>query len=330
MFRKTVPGIMLALLLIGILSSRINSLYSKPVSLNPWKENYSANFIEKSVWVKVHIPYGACSWQFEMPISSDIVVDAVYAIAKPLTKPVIVGLNYPTGIINPHITYHVTVNVTNKGEAGDVGVGIIVPSGCPLSVGGGGYFEFNEDETKTIDFEIENIGGLSEQKTFTLRVTVGNYETITDYKDFQLTLGPTSGVDKTSVTITVYDALSKNRLNGIEVKVRGEEGQVSVSGLTSGTGDSAGTVTLLLGYYTGKVYVTVKDPYGKYVNNQTYEINVKPGSNSKQIPMYHVGGETCNILQYLPYIVGSLVAASGIGIGAYLYKKRSEVRKGRH
>jgi hypothetical protein len=301
---------------VGIVVDRIN--------IDLFGEGYAASL--SSGKYKVYCPRNSWHWGFNIDISSEL-VDTIYVVNEPHSKPKINSFIYTTEKIVPGIDYYITATITNEGNSGDVGIGLNI-DGAPFEVKSGtGWVYMNNSQTINRTITFRNLGTLSKDTYFTLRLFVGNKYEITDYKDFNVLAGAGVGVEKTSVTVTCIDSVDKYKVNGLNVEVREKYGKFDYTQTTGTSGD--GTALFDLGQFEGTVLVTVSDPANVYLKTNSTEYYVKAGSNPIIVTVYKtpLGPGLWELLQqYMPYIVGGVIGAVGICVGAYALKRRAEVR----
>jgi len=283
-------------------------------------EGYSIDF--DSAKYKIYCPLNSWHWAFNLDISSEL-VDTIYVVQEPRTKPKIVSYSYPKEKIVPGYDYYITATIKNEGDSGQVGIGFNVGTAPLQVVSGTGWIIMNSSETRNITITIRNLGTLSKDAEFTVILFTGNKYEITDSKTFTLLLGAGVGVEKTSVQVICIDALDKHKVNGLNVEVREKYGKFRYVHTTGEAGD--GTALFVLEYFEGTIIVRVYDPANKYLETPSEEHYVKSGNNPITITVYRSGYNIIDWQKYLPYIIGGSIGIIGLAIGAYAVKRRREV-----
>lgn len=289
-------------------------------NLDIWGNGYFASL--NSAYCRIYCPRNSWCWAFTLDVSTDI-VDTIYVIEEPRAKPKIIDLKYPTEKLVQNIEYPIVAKLKNEGETGEFGIGLNIGN-APLRVKGTGYYEIEKGAQINVTIYVENLGTLSKDTDFVVKLLVGNKYEYTDERKFVLTLGAGVGVEKTSVIITTIDAETKSKVNGLNVEVKTPYGEFYDIKTTDTS--RSGTAIFDLGYYEGKILVTVTDPSGVYLKTDTREYTVKQGSNLFPIEVYRSPTENLLefIIKYLPYIIGGCIGVCGLGIVVYSLKKRRE------
>jgi hypothetical protein len=290
------------------------------IKTNVNNEGYGVDF--KGAKYKIYCPLNTYHWAFNLDISSEL-VDTIL-VYEPKPKPKIVSYDYPKEKIVPGYKYYITVTIKNEGDSGLVGVGIMIPPDCPLHVvSGTGYVAMEASEIKDITITIENLGTLSKDTEFTVKLITGNEYEITDSRTFSLLSSAGVGVEKTSVQVICIDALDKHEVNGLNVEVREKYGNFRYVHTTGEAGD--GTALFDLGYFEGTIIVRVYDPANIYLETESEEHYVKAGNNPITVTVYRSGYNVIDWQKYLPYIIGGSIGIIGLAIGVYAVKRRREV-----
>ena len=298
----------------GVVIERISDL-------NVWKYGYIGSI---SNGFQLNIPLDARKWFFTLDVSTEI-VDAVYAVQEGFPEVKIVSFTPPVvGTVPSGSTVEVKARIKNTSPdiSGKCGYGMIVPlefAGV-AQCQGGNYVWLDALNETDITVTIKNLGTLTTNTVGTFKFVVGNMKAITDYKLFDLTFLAGVAVKDTLVYVYTKEYETNKILNGLTVTVKYDVGySKSIPKTTDNSG--SGLADFNLNNWVGSITIEVKDIQETY-ETKIETMNVVSGSNTKTIYLVKKGIIITDWLQYLPYIVGSVVAISGLSVGIYLYKKK--------
>jgi hypothetical protein len=295
-----------------------------------WIHGWSFNSSSMKMYYYLPTP-DSYAWSMILDVSADI-VDAIYVIEETRANPRFIWeqCSYPSEseVLAFGQEYPVVLTVVNDGDYGDVYVGIMIPEGSPpiavrAEMGFAKRLEHNE--TATFTLYIKNIANLAENTQGKYKIITTNGYEVTDYREVVWTLGPTVTSYSTVVNVKVLEYESDNTLAWMKVTVFDVETKGTIVS-ESGDTDSNGLAQFNLGTFEGDIKIRVEDPEGEYKADPK-TVYVKPQSEPYEVKIYMYKGEQPPdfwefIEEYLPYIIGGGLGATGIIIAVYALKRR--------